>query len=100
MVTVPERALWRCALIKVLAMSVTRSVTKSLSSFQWPWQYDFKPFYTIQPNLDTRTKQLEAWCELVLAYHQHTKAYVMDVNEALSSELFYNAKINRILSHL
>lgn len=79
-------------------MSVTRSVTRSLAgSFQWPWQYDFKPFFTIQPNLDTRARQLDAWCELVLAYHRHTKSYVMDVSEALSSELFCNTKINRIL---
>ena len=77
-------------------MSQTRSLS---STFQWPWQYDFKPFFTIQPNLDTRAKQLEAWCELVLLYHRHTRSYVMDVSEAQSSELFCNSKINRIHTH-
>ena len=70
------------------------------SSFQWPWQYDFPPFFTIQPNTDTRRKQLDAWCDLVLAYHRTTKSYLLDVNEALSSPLFYNSKINSILIRL
>lgn len=67
------------------------------ASFQWPWQYDFPPFFTVQPNTDTRRKQLEAWCDLVLAYHRATKTYLLDVNEAQSSPLFCNSKINSIL---
>ena len=68
------------------------------AGFQWPWQYNFPPFFTIQPNSDTQAKQVEAWCELVLAYYKATKTYVMDVNEAQSSPIFYNRKINRILN--
>lgn len=75
-------------------MSGQRSLSQS---FQWPWQYHFPPFFTIQPNSDTRAKQLEAWCALVLAYHRASRSYILDVNEAQSSPLFYNEKINRIL---
>ena len=75
-------------------MSTAKSVP---SGFQWPWQYHFPPFFTIQPNSDTQAKQIEAWCELVLAYHKAAKSYILDVNEAQSSPLFYNRKINRIL---
>lgn len=67
------------------------------SSFQWPWQYEFPPFFTVQPNTDTRSKQLDAWCDLVLSYHRATKSYLLDINEAQSSPLFYNSKINSIL---
>ena len=65
--------------------------------FQWPWQYNFPPFFTIQPNLDTRSKQIDAWCSLVLEFHKHSKKYELDVKEATASSLFRNDKINRIL---
>lgn len=70
----------------------------SSEAFEWPWQYAFPPFFTLQPNSDTRSKQLEAWCELVLAYYRANRTYIMDVTEvSQSSPLFCNSKINRIL---
>ena len=66
------------------------------SSFSWPWQYTFPPFFTIQPNSDTRSKQVNAWCDLVLEYFKATKNYVLDVNEAQTSPLFCNSAINSI----
>ncbi len=35
--------------------------------FAWPWQFSFPPFFTLQPNEDTRRKQTDAWCQHVLA---------------------------------
>ena len=82
-------------------IGITSLVRMSLpASFQWPWQYEFPPFFTVQPNTDTRSKQLDAWCDLVLSYHRATKSYLLDVNEAQSSPLFYNSKINSILLFL
>ncbi|GFR90554.1 vacuolar protein-sorting-associated protein 25-like [Elysia marginata] len=69
-----------------------------MADFDWPWQYKFPPFFTIQPNIETRKKQLEAWCSLVLEYQRHTKQYALDVTEAQSSELFYNKQLNRNLT--
>ncbi|GFO05328.1 vacuolar protein-sorting-associated protein 25 [Plakobranchus ocellatus] len=69
-----------------------------MADFDWPWQYKFPPFFTIQPNIETRKKQLEAWCSLVLEYQRHTKQYSLDVTEAQSSELFYNKQLNRKLN--
>ncbi|XP_076441955.1 vacuolar protein-sorting-associated protein 25-like [Babylonia areolata] len=69
-----------------------------MADFEWPWQYKFPPFFTIQPNLETRKKQLEAWCTLVLSYQRHTKKYSLDVTEAQNSPLFYNKAISRKLS--
>ena len=42
-----------------------------MEEFQWPWQYSFPPFFSIQPNLDTRGKQIDAWKNLVLSYYKH-----------------------------
>nr|XP_022320981.1 vacuolar protein-sorting-associated protein 25-like [Crassostrea virginica] len=69
-----------------------------MAEFEWPWQYNFPPFFTIQPNLDTRKKQMEAWCALVLDYHRNNKSYSIDVTEIQASPLFYNKKLNRKLS--
>ena len=64
---------------------------------QQPWQYNFPPFFTIQPNIDTRKKQLEAWCELVLSHQKNKKTYTLDVKEA-QNDIFHNREINRKLS--
>jgi len=68
-------------------------------SFKWPWQYEFAPFFTLQPTLRTREKQLECWCRLVLDYCQHHKIYTLDlVDSTLTSTLFHNPKLHRTLS--
>lgn len=69
-----------------------------MAEFEWPWQYAFPPFFTLQPNLDTRRKQLDAWSALVLSYLQYHKQHTLDINDAQSSPLFSNKKINRKLS--
>ncbi|CAJ0949172.1 unnamed protein product, partial [Mesorhabditis belari] len=66
--------------------------------FKWPWQYDFPPFFTLQPVLITREKQLEAWARLVIDYAQHNKLFTLDIKEAEQGELFHNTKLNRRLS--
>ena len=68
-------------------------------TFDWPWQYNFPPFFTIQCNVDTKSKQMETWCALVLSYHQHHKVFKLHLSDISSSPLFYNKTINRKLSH-
>ncbi|CAF0930444.1 unnamed protein product [Rotaria sordida] len=63
------------------------------------WYYDFPPFFTLQPNLDTRRKQLDAWCSLVLDYCRLKKIFTFDVNDAKKFPLFFNTKINRQLDN-
>jgi len=62
---------------------------------EWPWQYSFPPFFTLQPNEDTRAKQLDAWCDLVLNYCSHKGIFQIDLTDAQNLELFYNKKIDR-----
>uniref|UniRef100_A0A914CWY6 Vacuolar protein-sorting-associated protein 25 n=1 Tax=Acrobeloides nanus TaxID=290746 RepID=A0A914CWY6_9BILA len=66
--------------------------------FQWPWQYDFPPFFTIQPNLSSREKQLEAWARLIIDYCQFHNIHSLDLNEVAKSEIFNNTRINRSLN--
>lgn len=54
-------------------------------------------FDRLQPNQDTKRKQLDGWCDLVLLYYKHKKLYMLDLTEASSNELFYNKKIESIL---
>ncbi|KAJ8978792.1 hypothetical protein NQ317_015516 [Molorchus minor] len=65
----------------------------------WPWQYSFPPFFTLQPHPETRHKQVAAWKSLILAYCQKTKTYIIDVREATQFSLFNNSAINRKLEH-
>lgn len=62
---------------------------------EFPWHYNFPPFFTIQPNEDTRKKQLDAWCDLVLGYCKQKRIFKLDIVDSLSSELFSNKKIDR-----
>ena len=62
------------------------------------WQYNFPPFFTIQPNLQTRQIQLEAWNELILAYCKENSIYQLDTNQCLNQEPFRNSSINRALN--
>lgn len=65
---------------------------------EWPWQYNFPPFFTLQPNEETRKKQLEAWRDIVLVYNRKTRTCIIDIQEADSTPLFFNAAISRKLS--
>ncbi|KAH0504960.1 Vacuolar protein-sorting-associated protein 25, partial [Microtus ochrogaster] len=74
--------------------------TTMAMSFEWPWQYRFPPFFTLQPNVDTRQKQLAAWCSLVLSFCRLHKQSSMTVMEAQESPLFNNVKLQRNLEWL
>lgn len=68
------------------------------AGFEYPWQYNFPPFFTIQPNLETRAAQLDAWKSLVLSYCQHHKISILDIKQALNTPLFANKELNRQLN--
>jgi ESCRT-II complex subunit VPS25 len=54
---------------------------------------------TLQPVLNTRTKQMQSWCELILDFARHHKLYCLNIPEAVAtSPLFNNNKIQRRLS--
>jgi len=65
---------------------------------EWPWQYSFPPFFSLQPHQATRAKQIEAWRHLVLNYCQVNTVSVLDLASAPELPLFYNSSISRRLS--
>lgn len=67
-----------------------------MGTIEMPWQFNFAPFFTIQPNIDTRKKQLEAWCHVVLDLQKQKRSFSLDVHEAQRS-IFCNKEINRKL---
>ncbi|PSN39184.1 hypothetical protein C0J52_14044 [Blattella germanica] len=68
-----------------------------MAAVEWPWQYSFPPFFTIQPHNETKIKQISAWRNLVLDYHKNVKQCHLDIREAQRSPLFCNSSINRKL---
>ncbi|CAH1788791.1 unnamed protein product [Owenia fusiformis] len=82
----------------IIKFSALPDFLKMATEFEWPWQYNFPPFFTLQPNMSTQAKQIEGWTNLVLSYCRHSKLYTLDVNEAHSSQLFHNKSIERKLS--
>ena len=63
--------------------------------FFGPDFYHFPPFFTIQPTLSTREKQLGQWRELLLQYHTQLKIKTLIIHEC---PLWHNVAINRQLS--
>lgn len=70
-----------------------------MAQFTFPWEYQFPPFFTIQPNEETRKAQLSAWRSLVINYTSHHRIYNMDIADAANHPLFNNKEINRSLTH-
>ncbi|KDR08384.1 vacuolar protein-sorting-associated protein 25 [Zootermopsis nevadensis] len=68
-----------------------------MAEVEWPWQYSFPPFFTIQVHNETRTKQIAAWRSLILDYHKITKHCILDTREAQRTALFNNTAIDRKL---
>ncbi|XP_054153329.1 vacuolar protein-sorting-associated protein 25-like [Oppia nitens] len=62
------------------------------------FHYNFEPFFTIQPNIETRRQQLKAWRQLICDYYEVINEHVLDVNKAINDPIFKNNKISRQLS--
>ncbi|CAH8574168.1 unnamed protein product [Dicrocoelium dendriticum] len=72
----------------------------STRPFEWPWQYNFPPFFTLQPNAETRRKQIDAWCQLVLDYFKQQNVFTISVISLRdpACPLFHNKSIQRTAS--
>ncbi|GKY95726.1 hypothetical protein MPSEU_000533400 [Mayamaea pseudoterrestris] len=65
------------------------------SQYEFPEFYHFPPFFTIQPVLATREKQLALWRQLILQYHTQLKLKTLVVHDC---PLWRNVQIQRQLS--
>ncbi|EAT45770.1 AAEL002970-PA [Aedes aegypti] len=67
-----------------------------MAKYQWPWEYSFPPFFTVQSHGGTKDQQLSTWKSLILDYQKHSKQAVLNINE--DSVPFVNEAISRKLS--
>ncbi|KAI1380294.1 ESCRT-II complex, vps25 subunit [Hypoxylon crocopeplum] len=69
------------------------------SSFTFPREYHFPPFFTRQENLTTLHSQLEKWSSLILAYCRHHRLFRVSLSyEGTPHEaLFRNRRLGRSL---
>mmetsp|Transcript_122071 Transcript_122071/g.352801 ORF Transcript_122071/g.352801 Transcript_122071/m.352801 type:complete len:180 (-) Transcript_122071:954-1493(-) len=63
--------------------------------FEFPEFYSFPPFFTIQPVLETREKQLALWRQLILEYHAQQGQPILLVKDC---PLWKNPEIQRELA--
>lgn len=70
--------------------------TGSSRQFHFPSYASFPPFYTLQPNLTTRARQLELWSALVTSYCAHHRLFRLSLSSP-PADLFANASIKRSL---
>ncbi|RWS11378.1 vacuolar protein-sorting-associated protein 25-like protein, partial [Dinothrombium tinctorium] len=83
----------------LLEKSAKKKAKSGVMGFEYPWHYSFPPFFTIQPNTETRKVQLEAWRSLILSYCKANRIHTLDVQQSLKNEIFCNRKINRELNY-
>ena len=66
-----------------------------MSSDWRTWEYDFPPFFTLQPVSQTRSQQINSWAKIILSYCKSNSISSIDITD----KLFKNDKISRSLSN-
>ncbi|TKA25705.1 hypothetical protein B0A50_05800 [Salinomyces thailandicus] len=70
--------------------------TPPTSTFHPPTHASFPPFYTLQPNLTTRARQLDLWSTHVTTYCAHHRIFRLNLSNP-PLNLFSNPSIHRSL---
>lgn len=79
-------------------LSLEATMTSSPPPFPFPPTYFFPPFFSPQPNLQTRAAQLSKWSSLIQSYCRHHSLHRLTLADALLTPLFHNSTLNRHLS--
>lgn len=66
-----------------------------MKRFAFPPIYDFPPFWTLQDVMETKRRQCDMWCDLILRYMKEKNQSELDLGKALTTELFRNDRIKR-----
>ncbi|KAL4920237.1 ESCRT-II complex subunit-domain-containing protein [Aspergillus aurantiobrunneus] len=80
------------------ALPPTSTSTPTSNPFPFPAEYTFPPFFSLQPNADTRTVQLQRWSHLIQSWCRHHRLYKISLVEAIDSPLFRNSQLGKWLS--
>ncbi|KAH8164051.1 hypothetical protein CIB48_g4182 [Xylaria polymorpha] len=70
----------------------------SNTTFTFPREWSFPPFFTRQSNANTRYSQDSKWASLILSYCAHHKLYKLSLTSAAAEEMFHNKRLNKRLS--
>lgn len=73
------------------------TVPAASTPFAFPSTYNFPPFFTPQPNTNTRQAQLEKWSSLIQAWCKHHRQYKLSLTEAIDTPLFHNVTLRKRL---
>ncbi|GAM83574.1 hypothetical protein ANO11243_015620 [Dothideomycetidae sp. 11243] len=73
------------------------STSAAGSSFAFPPHHSFPPFFTLQPNITTQTRQLALWSSLIQSYCAHNRSFRLSLTDAMESPLFHNNQVSRRL---
>ncbi|KAK3684565.1 hypothetical protein LTR37_020168 [Vermiconidia calcicola] len=73
-----------------------QSSTTQSSTFTFPTYTHFPPLYTVQPNLQTRARQLDLWSSLILSYTAHHHIFRLSLSTP-PADLFTNPPRTRTL---
>ncbi len=71
-----------------------------MGDFKFPPCYSYPPFWTLQTNEKTRSKQFELWSNLICAYMKETGGSEFEVSSSDELPLFNNKKIDRVLQKM
>ena len=73
----------------------TPSLPQTNKPFTFPPTYSFPPFFTPQPNSNTRHSQLQKWSSLIQSWCRHHRIYRLSLIEAIESPLFHNTTLRK-----
>jgi ESCRT-II complex subunit VPS25 len=78
--------------------SASISIASNGSPFVFPRAYSFPPFFTRQHVATTHHAQCQKWASLILSYCRHHRLWKLSLIDAVSTDLFYNKKIEKRLA--
>lgn len=94
--TVSASAVTATASTTSVAPDAQTTTTTTENQFRIPSYASFPPFYTLQPNLTTRARQLELWATLITGYCAHHRLFRLSLSSP-PADLFHNSTIARSL---
>jgi ESCRT-II complex subunit VPS25 len=68
------------------------------TTFSFPRDYHFPPFFTRQPQRTTFHAQCQKWSSLIQAYCRAHRIWKLSLVDALDTDLFYNKRLGKRLS--
>jgi ESCRT-II complex subunit VPS25 len=79
-------------------LTPSTATASSNTTFVFPREYHFPPFFTRQTHSSTFHAQCQKWSSLILSYCRHHRLYRLSLIDAISTPLFYNMALNKRLS--